>query len=175
MSNEFGVLAEFKNPADLYHAAKKTREAGYTKYDTYSPFPIHGMDKAMNLKESILGWIVAVGGSIGLIGALSMQWWMGNDYPYILSGKEFFAYPAAVPVAFELMVLLSAFSAVIGMFTLNGLPQLYHPLLNNDSFKGVTNDKFFIAIESSDLKYKTAEVSKFLSSIGAINVEVVEG
>ena len=174
MSNEFGVLAEFKDPAGLFHAAEKTCSAGYTQYETYSPFPIHGMDKAMNLKESILGWIVAAGGSIGLIGALTMQWWMGTDYPYILSGKEFFAYPAAVPVAFELMVLLAAFAAVFGMFTLNGLPQLYHPLLKSKLFKGVTNDKFFIAIEATDKKYNTAKVSSFLNSIGAINVEVIE-
>ena len=174
MIDEFGILAEFKNPRELYHAVEKTVAKGFKRFDTYTPFPIHGMDKAMKLKESKLGWIVAAGGAVGLIGAIAMQWWMGLDYPYILSGKEFFAYPAAVPVAFELMVLVAAFSAVFGMFTLNRLPQLYHPLLKNKLFKGVTNDKFFIVIESSDKNYDTKDVSKFLSSLGAINVEVIE-
>ena len=174
MAEEFGVLAEFESPAALYEAAKATKKNGYEAFDTYSPFPIHGMDKAMGLKESILGWIVAGGGSVGLIGALTMQWWMAVDYPYILSGKEFFAYPAAVPVAFELMVLVAAFSAVFGMFTLNRLPRLYHPLLKNDLFSGVTTDKFFIAIEATDKKYDKEKVSKFFKSVGAINVEVIE-
>jgi hypothetical protein len=174
MSNEFGILAEFKTPKDLYHAAEETVKKGYTNFDTYSPFPIHGMDKAMNLKPSKLGWIVAIGGSFGLIGAISMQWWMALDYPYILSGKEFFAYPASIPVNFELMVLASAFSAVIGMFTLNKLPMLYHPLLKCKSFKGASSDKFFLAVESTDKKYVKQEVVDFFNSAGAINVEVIE-
>ena len=173
MANTFGVLAEFSTPGTLYEAAKKTVAEGYVKFDTYSPFPIHGMDGAMSMKESKLGWIVFVGGFFGLTGALLMQWWMGNDYQYILSGKEFFSLPASIPVTFELMVLLSAFAAVFGMFAINRLPQHYHPLFKSNRFRGVTTDKFFLAIESSDPKYNQISVKEFLQSIGATHVEVI--
>ena len=50
-----GILAEFKDPAELLHAAEDMREAGYKRWDCHSPFPIHGLDDAMGMKPSILG------------------------------------------------------------------------------------------------------------------------
>ena len=58
MSNVACVLAEFKDAADVYHAAEKVRDAGYTHFDVFSPFPIHGIENAMGLKPSKLPWIV---------------------------------------------------------------------------------------------------------------------
>ena len=132
MSQLFGVLAEFDSPKSLYHVAQKVRDEGYTKWDAFSPFPIHGMDGAMGLKESILGWIVVIGGAVGLSFGFGLQTWVATTaYKIIVSGKPLFSYQAFVPVTFELMVLFSAFAAVFGMFILNRLPQHYHPLFNN--------------------------------------------
>ena len=123
------VLAEFDSPKSLYHVAQKVRDEGYTKWDAFSPFPIHGMDGAMGLKESILGWIVVIGGAVGLSFGFGLQTWVATTaYKIIVSGKPLFSYQAFVPVTFELMVLFSAFAAVFGMFILNRLPQHYHPL-----------------------------------------------
>ena len=52
-----GVLAEFSDPGALLHAAEATREAGYKHFDTHSPFPVHGMDRAMGLGQSKVGYI----------------------------------------------------------------------------------------------------------------------
>src|SRR5687768_110553 len=110
MAKVFGLLAEFPDTAALLHAAEKLRDAGYKKFDCHSPFPIHGMDKAMGLKQSPLGWIVLVCGATGLISALGLQWWASAvAYPLIISGKPLFSHQAFVPITFEVTVLLSAF------------------------------------------------------------------
>ena len=87
----YGVLAEYPNPGALLHAAEDVHKAGYTKFDTHSPFPIHGMDKAMGLGNSNVGYICLLGGIAGLSLAIWLQWWTGQvDYPINISGKPFF-------------------------------------------------------------------------------------
>lgn len=114
----FGILAQYEHPGALISAAEKVRDAGYTKFDSYSPFPIHGMDEAMGLRPSKLGWIVLIHGMIGFSIALVMITFMAYfDYPLNISGKPFLNWPAFVPVTFELTILLSAFGAVFGMFS----------------------------------------------------------
>src|SRR5690554_2180922 len=86
----YGILAEFKNPKALIDAASAITENGYRKYDTFSPFPIHGIDKAMKLPKSKLGWIVAALGIIGLTGgSLMIYFMMAADYPLIIGGKPY--------------------------------------------------------------------------------------
>jgi len=106
----YGVLAEFEDVAAVYGAAKRVREAGYTKWDVHSPFPIHGMDEAMGLGKPRVPFFMGMGALIGVGGALLMQWWMnGVDYAILNAGKPMFAWEQATPITFELGVLLSAF------------------------------------------------------------------
>lgn len=169
-----GILAEFRNPKELTDVAKKMVKSGYNKFDTYSPFPIHGMDKAMNLKKSKLGWIVFGHGLIGFIGAIAMMYYMSViDYPMNISGKPLFNAPAWVPITFELTVLLSAFGAVFGMFFLNGLPKLNNPLFNAERFKKATDDGFFAFIEAEDDKFDADKVKKLFEEAGATHIEEV--
>jgi hypothetical protein len=170
----FGILAEFANTGDLMKAATKVRDAGYKKFDVYSPFPIHGMDDAMGLKPSKLGWIVLGHALVGLIGAVALMVWTSSvDYPINISGKPYINAPAFVPVTFELTVLLSAFGAVFGMFFLNNMPKHYNPLFNSDRFSRVTDDKFFICIESDDMLFEKDKTTDFLKEIGATYTETV--
>lgn len=172
--NIHGVLAEFRNPKELLDAAKVINQSGYRNYDTFSPFPIHGMDKAMSLKKSKLGWIVFSHGLLGFTGALTMIYWMMVvDYPLIISGKTLMNIPAWIPVTFELTVLLSAFGAVFGMFFLNGLPRFNHPLFNSEQFKKVTDDGFFVCIEAEDPQFDTEKVQSLLNDAGATHIEEV--
>ncbi len=168
----YGVLAEFSNPKTLLDAARIVNKNGYKKYDTFSPFPIHGMDKAMSLKKSKLGWIVFFHGLLGFAGALAMiSFMMVFDYPLNISGKTLWNVPAWIPVTFELTVLLSSFGAVFGMFFLNGLPRLNHPLFNSENFKRATDDGFFVCIESTDPLFDTEKVHKILDEAGATHIE----
>ena len=170
----YGVLAEFRNPKELIDAAKVVNKNGYRNFDTFSPFPIHGMDKAMSIPKSKLGWIVIGHGLLGFTGALAMiSWMMVVDYPLNISGKTLMNIPAWIPVTFELTVLLSAFGAVFGMFFLNGLPRFNHPLFNSDNFKKATDDGFFVCIESEDPQFESEKVQKLLADAGATNIEEI--
>ena len=169
------LLAEYDSAGDLLHAAEKVRDAGYTHWDTHSPFPIHGMDAAMGLPDSKLGLIVFPIGLAGTTLAFLMMWWMnGHDYPIWVSGKEPYAWPTTIPITFECMVLLSAFAAVFGMFGMNKLPRLHHPIFNHSTIVRATDDRFFLSIEATDPKFDSRETVRFLESLGGRHVELVE-
>ncbi|MEX1122147.1 MAG: DUF3341 domain-containing protein [Balneolales bacterium] len=171
----YGLLAEYKNPAELMHAAGKVAEAGYQKFDAYSPFPIHGMDQAMKMKDSKLGWIVLIHGIMGLLIGLGLQVLTQSVlYAHNVAGKPFLNLPAFIPVTFEITVLLSAFGAFFGMFYLNNLPKLHKPLFNSDNFAKATDDGFFICIESDDKLFSEADTEKLLQDAGALNIEKIE-
>ena len=174
MTTYFGAVAEFETPTDVIRAAAKVTDAGYTRVDSHTPFPIHGMDRAMGIRGTRLPWIVLVGGLTGFGLALLMQWWMNAvDYPFMISGKPFFGLPATIPVTFELTVLFSALTTFFGMWGLNGMPKLHHPLFTSERFLRVTADRFFIAIEASDPKFDTRSARELADSLGGTAVEEV--
>lgn len=171
----YGVLAEFDTTAAVYHACEAVRDAGYRNWDAHTPFPVHGLDKAMGLKPTILPWIVFAMGLTGASSGFLLQWWVHNaEYPLIISGKPFFAWQAFIPITFELMVLFAALGAVFGMFALNRLPTYYHSLFHSERFERVTDDKFFIAIEARDPKFDAGSVEELFRELGATHVEQVE-
>ncbi len=171
----YGLLAEFHDPGALLHAAEGVHKAGYKHFDTHSPFPIHGMDRAMGLGNSLVGPLAFGGGLTGLATGYLMQWWMnGVDYPLNISGKPFFSIEPSVPVMFELTILLSAFGAVGGMLALNGLPRPYNPLFYSRRFARATDDGFFLHVAASDKHFDVDATESMLRELGAVNVEVIE-
>ncbi len=171
-TKEFGILAEFGSAEAIFRAAERIRDAGYSKWDTHTPFPVHGLDRAMGLKSSPLGWISLGGGLFGVSAGLALQGWASAiEYPIMISGKPFFSWQAFVPICFELMVLCAALGAIVGMLHLNRLPRLHHPLFASERFERVTDDKFFVSIEADDPKYNSTETAKFLKLLGASHVE----
>lgn len=171
----FGILAEFDNPADLLQAAEKLRDSQFQQFDCHSPFPIHGMDRAMGEKRSPLGWIVAVVAFIGLGAGFALEWWTSTiDYPLVISGKPFFSYQAYGPVAFAVMVLSSAFTALIGMMLFNKLPRFHHPLFYSKNISKVSDDGFFVSIAADDPQFHLEKTKTFLESIGAGKIEIIE-
>ncbi len=171
----YGLATAFERPGDLIDACEQVRDAGFTRWDAHTPFPVHGLDAAMGLRGTKLPWLVLAAGLTGLGGALLMQWWMNAfDYPFRISGKPFFGLPAAVPVAFELTILLSAVAAVVGMLALNGLPRHHHPLFRCELFRRVTTDRFLIAVEAADPLFDPERTRDFLESLGGSPVEAVE-
>lgn len=171
----WGLLAEFETPGELLHAAEAVREKGYTRWDCYSPFPVHGLDRAMGLRDTRLPWVVLVGGVAGCGTAILMQWWMNAvDYPLLISGKPLFSLPANIPVAFELTVLFSAVTAFLAMFLFNGLPRLFHPTFRSERFRKVTDDRFFITIEAVDPRFDAERTSELLRAAGGKHLEWLE-
>ena len=174
-TKQFGLLAEYDSAAAIFKACEQVRDAGYKRWDSYTPFPVHNLDKAMGIKPSVLPFIVFACGMTGAACGLLLQWWSSTiAYPLVIAGKPLFSFQANVPVTFELGILFSAFGAVFGMLGLNKLPQFYHPLFNIARFARVTDDKFFIAIEATDPKYDLEKTRKLLEETGATAVEEVE-
>ncbi len=171
----YGLLAEFADPGALFQAARAVREAGYSHFDTHSPFPIHGMDKAMGLGNSKVGYITLGGGLAGLALATWLQWWTGGvDYPLDISGKPFFAVEPSVPIMFELTILFAALAAVGGMLALNGLPRPYNPLFYAENFARATDDAFFLHVAASDKRFDLEQTEQLLRGLGALYVRVIE-
>lgn len=173
----YGYLAEFDNASKLYKAAEKVRDAGFKKWDCYSPYPIHGLDGAMGVKRSILPFFVFFGGLVGFLTALALAY--GTQviiYPTVVQAKptNIFTTPAFFPIMFELTILFSGFTTLFGLLGLIQLPRLNHPLFASKQFGRATDDKFFIAIEARDSKFSADETKSFLSELGGANIELVE-
>ena len=174
--NAYGLMAVFETPADAMHAAEQVRDAGYSKWDVHTPFPVHGMDAAMGLPNSKVGWFTFIGGVTGYTTGMTMIWWMNAyDYKIVIGGKPMFSPFYTFPVSYELTILLASFGSLIGMFLLNRLPRLHHPLLKNRKFcAGASHDKFILVIETADPKFNADETRKLLASAGSKHIEMVE-
>jgi hypothetical protein len=182
------VIGHFSEADDLVKAGRKIRDMGYKRIDAMTPFPVHGIDDAIGVPASKLGWIVIFFSITGLITALLLQWYEGaagintfllkfglSGYPLVIGGKPLFDFSYAIPVTFELTVLFTAFATFIGMFALNGLPRFYHPSMNYRSMHRATDDRFLLVIESDDPNFSPQKTAEDLRSVGAQEVEVVEG
>jgi hypothetical protein len=175
MAKPWAILAEFSDTAGLISAAEKLRDAGFKNFDCHSPFPVHGMDRAMGLTRSPLGYIVGLLCILGAAVGLGLQSWVHTiEYPLIIAGKPFFSWQAFIIITFALLVLFGAFGAVLGMLSLSRLPQLHHPLFGSDNFSRFSRDAFFISVESSDPLFDEKKTRDLLASIGGTNLELIE-
>lgn len=170
------VLAEYLEPEACLLAAERVREAGYRRWDVHSPYPVHGMDQAMGLKPTRLGWISMAFGMAGCLSAVVMiQWMNAVDYPLVVGGKPPGAVPSMIPIMFELSILLTGFATVFGMLGLCRLPRHHHPVFYSERFQAFSDDKFFISIEASDPKFNAEETCAWLKAGQAHHVEIVHG
>ncbi|MEM1201591.1 MAG: DUF3341 domain-containing protein [Acidobacteriota bacterium] len=188
----YGVIAEFLTPQELHDAIVRVREEGYRKIDAFLPYPVEEIcHEICDHKKSAVSKLVLLGGlSGGSFGFLFQSWAMGafptwvydwsmklfnyTGYPFDIGGRPYFSWPAFIPITFELTILFGAFSAVIGMFALNGLPQPYHPVFNVEGFERATVDRFFLLIESEDPRFDRDEAHKLLGGLGPQEVQDVD-
>jgi hypothetical protein len=171
----YGLLAEFHDPSALVAAAKRVTEAGYRKVDAFTPFPIHGLDDALQFRDRRVPLIVLTMGILGGLVGFGLQAWVHTvAYPLNYGGKPLLSWPAFIPVTFEMTILFAAFAAVFGMLALNGLPQPYHPVFNAPRFALASRDRFFLVIEATDPKFDRTATRTFLSGLDAYEVVDVE-
>ncbi len=183
-----GMLVSFEEPGPLMGAAARMKEAGYTRWDVHTPYPIHGLDTAMGVRPTILPWIVFVAGLTGALSGIFLQYWTNatdarnftflptnlQGYDYLISGKPFYSFPANIPVIFELTVLFSALAAVFGMLALNGLPTFHRSLFRSRAFQRVTDDHFFVSVDASDPIFDESTTGGLLAELGGSDVMRVE-
>jgi hypothetical protein len=170
-----GYLAEFPTVDAILAAAEACRDEGFTRWDCHTPFPVHGLDRAMGLRQTLLPWIALGGGVAGCLTGLGLQWFTNAfDYPFLVSGKPVFSFAVYIPVMFELTVLFSALACFVGMLALNDLPRLYHPVFRSARFARATDDRFFVSVDASDPRFDEVKTRAFLEGLEPDQVERLE-
>lgn len=171
----YGLMAEFDSPGALLRAAESIGSRGYRKWDCFTPFPIHGLDKIMGYRNSLVGWVSLAMGAGAFLSVVGLIWYCNTfDYPLVVGGKPMFSPPMTFVPAYILMILGAAVGALIGMLGINQLPRLHHPLLFKKRFESVSRDKFIIVIGANDEKFCATATKQLLESIGGANIEIVE-
>jgi hypothetical protein len=180
----YALLAEFDSVPTIMRAAEKVRDAGYMVWDVHSPMPIHGINRAMGLRPTIIPWITLIHGLAGAAFGLTLTWWMNattveglspsvQGYQFLVSGKPYFSLPANIPIIFETTVLFAAIGTLLGMLGLNKLPMPYNPLSKSRRFLRATADRFFIVIEAEDALFDLQQTRDFLQSLEPDAIELV--
>ncbi len=177
MSNKmlYSLAALFDSPDAIIKAAKTVSGKGYKKFDVNTPYPVHGMDGAMKLPPSKLGYFALVFGITGATLALLFMWWTNSiDYPNVIGGKPLFALPALIPITFEVTVLLASVGTVVSMIVFFfKFPNNSHPVHDTEYMKKVSLDKYGILIEAGDDKFDEAEIRAMYTELGAVSIEEI--
>ena len=170
-----GLMAQFTTAEALLVACERTRDAGFKKTDAYAPFPIHGLSEALGQHKTKVPYLIFCFGALGCCVGFGMQYFANViHYPLNIGGRPFNSWPYWIPIMFECTVLFSVQAAVWGaVIGLNGLPRPYHPVFNVPSFSMASQDRFFLAIETTDPKFDMEQTRKFLEEMHPVEVAVV--
>jgi len=171
----WGLMAEFDGPQELIAAAEKVREAGYTRIDAYTPYPIEELSETVMRRRSKVPLITFLGGLVGALTGFFLQYWTQViAYPMNIGGRPHNSWPAFIVVTFELTILFASLSAVVGMILVNRLPRPYHPVFNVDGFERASREGFFLAVEAADPRFDREGTGRLLRELDAQRVTEVE-
>ena len=173
MSSNQVIQALYDDDDMLLSAVKSIREKKYHIEEVYTPFPVHGLDKAMGLEETRISIMSFIYGCIGFsVAILMMNYIMIEDWPQNIGGKPSFSYlenmPAFVPIMFEMTVFFAAHLMVITFYLRSRLwpfKEAENPNLLT------TDDKFLIEV---GLHNNEKDLKALLKETGAIDIITVE-
>jgi hypothetical protein len=171
MSVKKFIVGCFDEESTLFSAVKNVRKSGYKIHDVYTPFPIHGLDKTMGLRDTSLhttGFIYAITGTATALSFISYVF--TYDWPLNIGGKPHFALPAWIPIIFELTVLFSAVGMVL---TFCYLCQMA-PFVKKHHFHLRATDDLFVMVIESTAKTNEGDVLNYLQQQGAVETNVQE-
>ena len=172
----YGLMAEFNDVTTLVTAAERATAEGYKKVDAFTPFPVHELFHALHADDKRLPFIVLLAGITGAFAGFGLCYWVSAiAYPLNIGGRPFNSWPSFIPVTFEVTILFAAFTAVLGMIMLNGLPMPYHPVFNVPRFAArASQDGLFLAIEADDPKFDRVKTRALLQDLGAKEINEIE-
>jgi hypothetical protein len=173
--NVIAVMGDFKDPNKVTAAAKGIHEAGFTKFDIHTPYPVHGLEKAMGMPKTSLPKFALAGALFGLASAFALQWWTGAfEYKLNIGGKPLFAPQFGTPVFFELTVLCTGLTVFFTMFGyLCRLPNWHSKYQYDAGFQAATDDNFCVVLEADDPRFTAETAQALLAKLGAADVRVV--
>ena len=172
----YALGARFETSDAVVKAATALQEQGFSCYECYTPYPVHGLDKAMHLPKSILSLQVLGGGVSAVLIALSMELIPSFFiYPLVVDGKptNLSSLPVYIPITVALTLMIAAVTAVFGMILLGGLPRLNHPMFAWSLFERGASRSFFIAVESHDPKFTTARVTQLFRDLDGLDITAI--
>jgi hypothetical protein len=161
-----GLMAEFETDEQVLQAVHSVRRLGYREMDAYTPYPVKGLAAALGMRRNRVPAVVLAAGIVGAgLGYMMQYWTIGIDYRLDSGGRPANSWPAFVPIAFEVMVLMASIAALLAMLFLNGLPQPYHPIFKVSRFVEASSHHFFLCIEASDPKFDSVATARLLESL----------
>ncbi|HUB88199.1 MAG TPA: DUF3341 domain-containing protein [Dyella sp.] len=171
-AQRYGCMAFFETPESLVDAVRALRQAGYASIEAYTPFPVEALDEALGLAHTGVPLATFVGGAIGFVGMLVMQYIAAVlDYPERVGGRPFASWPAFIPAALEMTFLLAAAGGVLAMLVGNRLPKFYHAVFNVERFERVSQDQFALVVRLEE--GNTARLRELLQGLHALQVDEV--
>jgi hypothetical protein len=154
-------------------AVKKVKAEKHHIEEIYTPFPVHGLDKAMGLAPTRMAITSFLYGCVGLtVAILMMNFIMIEDWPQDIGGKPSFSYlenmPAFVPIMFELTVFFAAHLMVI-TFYLRSRMWPFKKAENPDP--RTTDDHFLmeIAVHNNE-----DTLTNLLKETGAVEINIID-
>ena len=173
MSSNKYIHALYDDDDTLLSAVKKIRSENHHIEEVYTPFPVHGLDKALGLEETRIAIMSFIYGCIGLcVAIVMMNFIMIEDWPQNIGGKPSFSYienmPAFVPIMFELTVFFAAHLMVI-TFYMRSKIWPFKKAENPDV--RTTDDHFLIEVDAAN--HDLDELSKFLYDTGATEISLI--
>lgn len=159
----------YDDEAVLFPAVEKVRNSGYKLHDVYTPFPVHGLDKALGHKETdlhVAGFIYGITGTATALGFMS--WIFTSDWPLNFGGKPHFALPAFIPITFETTVLFAAVGMVLTFCYLNQIM----PGVKKHVFHKRQSDDLFVVVLELNEHVSEQEAIDFLKSTGTVETSV---
>jgi hypothetical protein len=168
------VLGEFSEPEECVEAVRKLHGDGVAGLDAYSPYPLHGVDEALELPRSKVPLVALIGGVAGASGGYAMQWWMNSvSYSINVANRPPHGFWTNIPITFESGVLISVLSIFFGsIFYFFRLPRTYHPVFESEQFRTASLDRFWISAETED-EEEVPKLEEKFRSVGATRVHTV--
>ncbi|KAF0128899.1 MAG: hypothetical protein FD155_2910 [Bacteroidetes bacterium] len=165
------ITAYYDDEEDLLRGLKQIKAKGIEVADVLTPFPVHGLDKALGMSRSKLTRVAFAGGAVGAIIGFGFQAWVFTQaYPLNFGGKPFFAVPSFIPVTFEMAVLFAAFSMVFAFLISNKIGPGAKTVIHDER---ITDDRFLLVVNVQD-EENAHTIEAVLNDAGAHGITLIK-
>jgi Protein of unknown function (DUF3341) len=169
-----GIMAEFESPEALVAAVTAAKDAGYTRLDAFSPFPLHEVADQLGVRPSIIPWIAWITGLVGAAIQYGSQYWLNAvDYPLNVGGRPLHSWPAFIPSTLIVAILWAGAATLLSMIFILRLPRLHHPVFAVAGFQRASEDRFFLLILGDDPLFEPDQAHALLHRLAPLAVREV--
>lgn len=166
-----GMVGLYDDVDSLLRAAESIRDTGYSKWDCHTPYPVHGLNRAMGIAVSPVANFTLTGGLIGFLGAIALTGLLSVwHYPIRIGGKPLFSWQAFVPIYFEMFVLLAALSTMGALLFLCRLGRWHSPLHDSGVMAEIVRDRYAITLEATEEGHTEDYLRKLLLDAGCADI-----